>query len=311
MKNNYRNKNCLVTGGGGFIGKSLIRELLKLGSRVTVLDNFLFSNHDSLSYLKKDLVKGDVRDPSAFQKLPKKRYHYVFHLGAPSTTAYYKKDFTKCIDITIHGFINAINFAFKNKARFVYATSGSVYSGIKTPHSESRILNFDLLNIYAKNKAITELIAKTYWPNFKSLGVRILAGYGPGEEHKKTYASVAYSFCQSINSNRSPIIWGDGNQRRDFIFIEDIIEAMLSLALNCPEPIINIGTGQDISFNNLVGLINKILKKNIKPIYVKKPPLYLEKTLADTNLLRKYYKKSFTPIEIGLKKTLLSLKTYK
>ena len=183
MKNSYKNKNCLVTGGGGFIGKSLIRELLKLGSQVTVLDNFLFSDYNSVSYIKNDLVVGDVRDIAAFQNLPKERYHYVFHLGAPSTTAYYKNDFTKCNDITIHGFINAINFAYKNKARFIYATSGSVYSGIQTPHSESRILNFDRLNIYAKNKVITELIAKTYWPNFKSLGVRILAGYGPGEEH--------------------------------------------------------------------------------------------------------------------------------
>ncbi len=90
------------------------------------------------------------------------------------------------------------------------------------------------------------------------------------------------------------------------MFIDDIVNISLTLAVNCPEPLINVGTGSDVSFKEVVAIINKYLKKTVQPVYAPKPKIYLERTTADTTLLRKYYKKKFTPLEVGIKAILES-----
>ncbi len=311
MRNDFQNKNCIVTGGAGFIGLHLVKALQKRGANIFMIDNFHYGNHRAFKDSKVCVITGDVRSEIVYKKLPKKHYHFFFHLAAPSTTAMFNENFSECVDVTINGFLRAIEFAFQQKCRFVYATSGSVYSGINPPHSENSLLNFNRLNAYAKNKFLTEYLANTYWPHFKTLGLRILAGFGPGEENKKEYASVVYSFCRSMYQGKSPSIWGNGKQRRDFIFIQDIIDIVLTLAPACPEPIVNVGTGRDISFNHLVALINEVLKTNILSIHTARPALYLERTIADTRLLKKYYRKQFTPLKDGVKKTIKSFSNTK
>lgn len=307
MKNHYKNKKIIITGGAGFIGQHLVKKLLEYGSSVFVIDRLLFGAKKGQIDKRAKIIVGDIRDSNIFEKLPNIKYHYFFHFAAPSSTVLFQKNIVECTDITIRGFLNAIYFSVKNNIRFVYPSTGSLYSGINPPHHEKTFLRYEILNTYAKNKVLLEKIADIYRVKINALGLRILAGYGIGEKHKGEVASVIYSFCRDMKNGKPPIIWGDGFQRRDFIFIDDIINITLKLAYNCFHPIINVGTGNDISFNEIVALINKYLKKNIKPIYIKKPSLYLEKTLADTRLLKQYYKKAFTPISIGIKKTLNSL----
>ena len=307
MKFNYKNKNCIVTGGAGFIGQGLVKKLIDEGASVFVIDRFLFGAKKSEVNKRAKIITGDVRDSNIFNKLPKIKYDFFFHFSAPSSTVLFNKNQIECVDITIRGFLNSIHFAAKNNIRFIYPSTGSLYSGINPPHHEKAKLKYELLNTYAKNKVLLEKLADVYRPKVNSLGLRILAGYGPGEKHKGKIASVIYSFCRDMVSGKSPIIWGDGSQRRDFIFIDDIVSIILTLATNCQEPIVNVGTGKDISFKEITLLINKYLYKNIDPIYVKKPKLYLEKTLADTHLLRRYFKKPLTSVSEGIKKTLQSL----
>ncbi|MBI5122342.1 NAD-dependent epimerase/dehydratase family protein [Candidatus Roizmanbacteria bacterium] len=307
MRLNYKNKNCIVTGGAGFIGQSLVKKLLNAGAFVFVIDRFMFRAKKSEVDKRAKIITGDVRNSIIFNKLPKIKYDYFFHFAAPSSTVLFNKNQIECIDITIRGFLNSIHFAAKNNIRFIYPSTGSLYSGINPPHHEKAQLKYELLNTYAKNKVLLEKLTDAYRPKVNALGLRILAGYGPGENHKGKIASVIYSFCRDMASGKSPIIWGDGSQRRDFIFIDDIVNIILTLAINCKEPIVNVGTGKDISFKEITLLINKYLNKNIDPVYVKKPKLYLEKTLADIHLLRHYYKKPFIPVFEGIKKTLQSL----
>ncbi|KKP29988.1 MAG: Nucleoside-diphosphate-sugar epimerase [Parcubacteria group bacterium GW2011_GWA2_31_28] len=307
MKLNYKNKNCIITGGAGFIGQGLVKRLLDAGASVFVIDHFVFGAKKSEVDKRAKIITGDVRDSIIFNKLPKIKYDYFFHFAAPSSIVLFNKNQVECIDITIRGFLNSIHFAAENNIRFIYPSTGSLYSGINPPHHEKAQLKYELLNTYAKNKVLLEKLADVYRPKVNVLGLRILAGYGPGENHKGKIASVIYSFCRDMASGKSPIIWGDGSQRRDFIFIDDIVSIILTLAINCKELIVNVGTGKDISFKEITLLINKYLNKNIVPVYVKKPKLYLEKTLADTRLLRHYYKKPLTPVFEGVKKTLQSL----
>jgi len=309
MEKHYKNKNCIVTGGAGFIGQNIVNRLIKLGAKVVVIDNFSYGSSKKSVHKKAFIINGDIRNPSVFSKLPKRKYDYLFHFAAPSSNVLFLENLSESIDITIGGFLNTIRFASLNKIRYVYPSTGSLYNGVKPPHNEKALLNPDAQNEYAKTKIAIEYIANIYKDSVNAIGLRILAGYGPGEEHKGRFQGVVYGFCREIYNGKRPVIWGDGEQRRDFVFIEDIVNVALTLAIKCPEPIVNIGTGSDISFNEVVTLINKYLKKDLTPIHIKKPKIYLERTTADTKLLRRHYKKQFTTIQKGIKATLISLNT--
>lgn len=128
---------------------------------------------------------------------------------------------------------------------------------------------------------------RIYDNNLDYVAMRIFAGFGPEENHKGEIASVVTLFLNKILNNESPIIWGDGSQTRDFVWIEDIVDALINVTFKDFTGILNVGSGKSISFNEVVKLINKALGKNIKPLYVKKPVNYLENTKSDITLLKK------------------------
>lgn len=111
-----------------------------------------------------------------------------------------------------------------------------------------------------------------------ALGLRIAAGYGPNEGHKGEYASVVYQWCQLMKKGQRPTIFGDGTQTRDFIYIDDIITNIHELAKAHTTGIVELGTGINTSFNEVVHTINKVLGTKIEPIYVSKPKQYVEST---------------------------------
>lgn len=309
MQKKYTGKNCIVTGGAGFIGQSLVQALINQKANVYVIENFLFGSSKKLVHKEAVLIIGDVRDKETFEKkLPKIKYDYLFHFAAPSSIILFNEDSALCTDITIQGFLNALLFSKKNAIKFIYPSSGSLYAGIEPPHNEKKPLNVSSLNNYAKNKKILEQIAEIFSNEIQTLGVRIFAGYGPGEIHKGRFASVIYSFCDQILHGVRPVIWGDGTQVRDFIFIDDIASIILDLAPSCKEKIINIGSGSSTSFNDIIALINNFAPKKILPKYIPKPSVYLEKTQADITLLKKYYTRSFTSLELGIQKIIDSIK---
>lgn len=306
MFKHYKEKYCILTGGAGFLGQNIVKGLVESGAHVVIIDNFLYGANKKNLHKNAVFIKGDVRDPAIFKKLPKKKYQYLFHFAAPSSTVLFDENLVESIDITVGGFLNTIQFAAKNNIRYIYPSTGSLYNGVKPPHTEKAVLNPDKQNEYAKTKIAIEYLANIYRPVVNSIGFRILAGYGPGEMHKERFQGVVYGFCREMYQGKSPVVWGNGSQRRDFIYIDDIVDIVLTLSINCKEPIVNVGTGQDISFKEVIAIINKHLKKPIVPLYAPKPKIYLERTTADTTLLRKYYKKQFAPIEKGIKEILKS-----
>ncbi|MDP1689551.1 MAG: NAD-dependent epimerase/dehydratase family protein [bacterium] len=306
MSINYKDKQCFVTGGSGFIGQHLVKRLLDEGASVTVLDNFSFGGTHEIVDPRASIIEGDVRNSTSFIAPNTGNYDYIFHFGAPSSIVAFKEQHEKCRDITVNGFINALNFAKNQKARLVYPSSGSIYSGANRPHCESAEIQYDKLNNYAKAKIELEKIQKEN-ANVNSVGLRILAGYGPGEWHKGEHSSVPYLLAKAITKGEAPIIFGDGNQIRDFVFIEDIINAILMLGEKAVEPVVNVGTGTAYSFNKVVETINEILGTNIKATYIPRPNLYLEVTTADTTIFSKYYATQ-TSLKDGLTKTIESIK---
>lgn len=190
---------------------------------------------------------------------PRSDVDYMFLFGSPSSTVQYDKNMEHCFRETINNFIDAISFCRDHQIKLIYPSSATVY---------------DKATPYAHCKACLEEIQEAF--DTDTLGLRIFAGYGPGEGHKGGYASIVYQFCKAMKNGERPVIFGDGKQTRDFVCIDDIIDAIV--ANLDKRGTIDIGTGIDTPFNSVVGMINEQLGTDIKPIYVEKPIKYVEDT---------------------------------
>lgn len=284
-------KNILVIGGFGFIGKSFIKRYFQFYKNIFILDNLQFSelDHEILKIKNIFFIKGDVRDKKIFTKIP--NVDYILHLGSPSSIILFNKNPNECIDITINGFINILNYAKEKRiAKLIYPSSGSVYGADDYPFDES-VVSPKPINIYGKTKLACEFIARIYDKYFPIVGLRIFAGFGAEENHKKDFASVISIFINKALTNKEIEIFGDGFQTRDFIYIDDIVEPIHRLFGLHFAGIINIGSGFSVSFNEVINLIKKYFK-NLKVKYIPTPNNYLLHTKADINLYKKLFNKT-------------------
>lgn len=298
---NWKKKRAIVTGGAGFIGQNLVQRLCCEGADVTVVDNFVHSPKENLLPFKDSIhiIESDVGNKALTDQLDGS-YDFIFHFGAPSSIILFDEDPLNTFSATTAGFINILNLAIaKDVEKVVYPSSGSVYGRGILPNLENT--NANPGNLYGVAKLSCEKIAAISSPDIESTGLRIFAGYGMGEKHKGKFASPVSLFLDAIATGRSPLVYGDGNQSRDFIYIDDVVEAILKSAeLSNLPPIINVGSGKSYSFNEVIGLINRYLGSQIPPIYVNKPANYLERTQADTTLLYRSLSVKPRDLEKGL-----------
>ncbi len=222
---NWKGKKVLVTGGAGFIGFHLTRRLLKEGAHVTVLDNFSYGKKENIPS-DCDILVGDISNKQSLNG--KKEVDYIFHFGAPSSVILFNKNPIAHIHSTICGFANILEWGKQiGVKKLIYPSSGSVYGDVPPPQSEN--VPPKPKNLYGICKLTCELLAKKY-SEVPSTGLRIFAGYGPREEHKGDFFSVITLFLNSILKNESPVVYGNGRQSRDFVYIDNIIDAILSAA---------------------------------------------------------------------------------
>lgn len=186
---------------------------------------------------------------------------YVFLFGSPSSNDWFGLALGYSVRETIDNFLNAVDFCRDNKIKLIYPSSGTVYEG-KTP--------------YSKTKMILDIINDIYKGDI--LGLRIFAGYGVGEKHKGEYASVIYQFIQEMKNNKSPVVWGDGKQTRDFIYIDDVIDSIIEN--KDLTGVVDIGTGICTSLIEIINMINEELITKIKPTYIPKPEQYINDTMC-------------------------------
>jgi len=293
-------KKFLITGGAGFIGTAIARRLFHENSRIVILDDFSSGRFENIM-LPCEVVKGNVADVSSFHEIHD--VDFVLHFGAPSSVVLFNRNPEKCITETIIGIRNVFEYS-KNTGvkKVIFPSSSSVYGNTPLPQSETTPTM--PTNLYGIAKLACENIAKLYSDTVPSVGLRIFAGYGPGETHKREIASVITLFMESISANSRPIIFGDGTQSRDFVYIDNIVEAVLKAIENSFTGIINIGSGESHTFNEIVDFINYLLGKNVRPQYVEKPNQYFEHTLADITKMKNVLAFSPISLEDGLKKYL-------
>lgn len=282
-------KSVLVTGGAGFIGSHLTEELVNRGYGVTVLDNISIGKESNLQNIinKIKFVKGDVRDKDLVDSLVKGK-NYIVHLAAVSSSQMFVPSPREGYEVNLLAFINFLDSALRYKVKnIVFASTSSLYSKIKPPHKETAIVRPG--SFYEATKQGMEDLARIYGELFglQSVGLRFFAVYGPNEIHKGKFANIVSQFTWDIIKDRQPVLWGDGKQTRDFIYVMDLVDGIIKAMESNYTGILNMGTGKSYTLNELVEIINKKLGKNIKPKYVDFPfKNYVMYNLADISLAR-------------------------
>ena len=293
--------NFAVTGGTGFIGSHLVKHLVSEGHSVIVIDNLFrgrISNldgvQDKVNFVKSDILNyEDLR--SNLQNVDG-----IFHQAALTSVpeSYQKEDEYKKVNIT--GTENIFKIAKEFKIKVVYASSSSVYGNIdKIPITED--FEREPINPYGLTKLEDEYLAEKYSKSgTQIIGLRYFNVYGLGQT--LDYAGVITKFLENISSGKPPIIFGDGSQIRDFIFVKDIARANLAAMNNSIDHgFFNVGTGIAISIKDLAYLMIKISGKDLDLVFDKLPEGDVKNSQADITLAKKILDwKYVTKLEDGL-----------
>ena len=264
-------KKILVTGGAGFIGSNLVKHLLKRGDEVLVVDDLSTGSLDNLRGIegKVEFIKASSGDCLGFDQA--KNLDGIFHLGMPSSSPLYKENHN-LVGKAINDFIAILDLAKRENCKLVYASTSSVYNGNPIPFKDDMAV-FPK-DFYSEARYFMERIAKLYFDlwQVKSIGLRFLSVYGPGEESKKNLANMVSQIFWWMRDDKQPILYGNGEQTRDFVYVKDAVLALcLSMDSKIEQDIFNVGTGESHSLNEVTEIVNNVLRKNIKPAYLDNP----------------------------------------
>lgn len=264
------NARVLVTGGAGFIGSNLCQILLEQNNEVVCLDNFLTGKQENIAQLIGNqnftLVEGDIRHLADCQRAVD-GVDYVLHQAALGSVPRSVKNPMTTNEINVGGFVNMLHAAVQAKVKqFVYASSSSVYGDY--PHlPKIEHLTGNLLSPYAVSKYTTELYAHTFSKLYgmPCIGLRYFNVYGRNQDPEGEYSAVIPRFIRQLITHQSPSIFGDGEQSRDFTYIDDVVQANQLAALttdeNAVNQVYNIAFSGQISLNGLYALLVNLLKK--------------------------------------------------
>jgi len=271
----------LVTGGTGFIGFNVALALEKEGNDVTVVDIDTSRSESNLSEFKGEIIEADVSEKSFWDNLDDS-FEAINHQAACADTTVMDEVFMN--KHNVEAFEYLLDWARDHNADVVYASSAATYGNAPSPQRVGEAEG--PLNPYGVSKLKMDEIVRKMLPDppIKIIGLRYFNVYGPREAHKGKMASMIYQLAQQMKAGKNPRIFTDGEQRRDQIFIGDVIQSNL-LSLKAPKEasgIYNVGTGNPVSFNEIISELNEVLNLNLEPDYFECPyDFYQEHTQAD------------------------------
>lgn len=286
-------KKYLVTGGAGFIGSNIVRKLLELGEEVRVLDNLSTGKIENIKPLleKIEFIEGDFTDLEVAKKAVR-GIDYVLHQGAIPSVPRSVDDPIKTNEANILGTLNMLLASRDEKVkRFVYAASSSAYGdSLVMPKEEN--MNVAPMTPYAIQKLTGEQYCQSFYRLYglETVCLRYFNVFGPNQDPESVYSAVIPLFIKKMLKGEAPVIYGDGDISRDFTYVDNNIDANLKACLAPKEvagEVINIATGYEISLDQLVEKINKVLGTDIKPIYKEARKGDIKHSLADISKAKK------------------------
>ena len=298
-----------VTGGAGFIGSHLVKNLVERGNEIIVIDNLNTGKKKNVkkNFKKINFFEVDIRDFSTIEDIMK-NVDGIFHEAALASVQDSFRIPDKFFDVNVKGTENIFKIGKKLGIKVVYASSSSVYGNpISIPIKENDDKN--PINPYAKTKLENDKMAEKYAKNgLKVIGLRYFNVFGPRQS--KEYAGVIKLFLERIQQGLSPLINGDGLQVRDFVYVDDVVNAnILAMESNIDSEFFNIGTNSIISVLDLANIIIKFSGLKLKPIHQPAVPGDVKATQADITKAKMMLKwKPTTSIENWLKSAVLDVK---
>jgi len=300
----------LVTGGAGFIGSNICKKLASQGFFLRVVDNLLTGKKSNLAGImdKIEFIQADITDlPVA--RAAVKDIDVVLHQAAlpsvPRSVDDPAATHRHCVNATFTMLLAARDARIK---RFVYAASSSAYGDTPTlPKVET--MQDRPLSPYAVAKLVGEHYCSVFYKVFglETISLRYFNVFGPQQDPTSQYAAAIPAFVTSILKDEPPTIYGDGEQSRDFTYIDNVVEANLlaAKAKHTAGQVVNIACGQAVTVNRIIDMINKFVGKNVTPLYADPRPGDVKHSLADITLAKKTI--GYEPIvsfEHGLEKAI-------
>jgi len=316
IDDSLKDKTILITGGAGFIGSNLafyfqnehpnakvvIVDLFRNGETLSNGNLKSFGHFKNLIGFNGEVISGDINDKSLIKNLRKNyKFDYIFHEAAISDTTALEQDLM--IQTNVNAFKNLLDLALEHNANMIYASSAATYGGsdvFKVGYEEPN-------NVYGFSKVMMDNIAYEYMKKDKIsiVGLRYFNVYGAREYFKNTTASMVLQFGHQILAGKTPRLFeGSDKILRDFIYIEDIVQANIKAMKPKKSGVYNVGTGKARSFQDIVDILQKELQTYLECEYIPNPFIgsYQFFTQADIEDTKEYL--GYTPsyeMEDGIK----------
>jgi len=292
----------LITGVAGFIGSNLADRLCSLdGSKVIGIDNLAYGVREQVP-AGVEFHRLDIRSKEIYPLFEK--VDYVFHLAAKNCISDCQSDPVETADINVTGTVNVFEAARKaGVKKVIYAESSAIYEGsnlLPTPESEVKPQSF-----YAAGKAATMFFANSFerFSELRFTALRYFCVYGPRQDYRRTIPPVMSAFIIKLLKGQQPFIYGTGDKKRDFVYVDDVNDFHL-LCMNNGKTdgqVFNLGSGENFSVNDIYTMISGLLDVQVAPIHKPDMPGEAQQTLADITNAGRIGWRPKTTITDGLK----------
>ena len=284
-----KNKTILITGGAGFIGSHIADTLIK-DNDITIIDNLSTGNiknlknpqHENLNFINADLCNANLDEIT-------RDIDYIFHLAAMASVPLSVEKPEKCTEINLNATVKLLTSAVKNNVeKIVFSSSSAVYGENRNmPLKESEPLM--PTSPYAASKASCEVYLKSFYESYglNYTALRYFNVFGPKQDKNSQYAAVIPNFISALLEGEQAVIYGDGEQTRDFVYVGDIVKANINACESDYNGVVNIASGEKLTINRLYEIVKNTLKSDLKPKYLPERAGDIKHSLADTHNMEK------------------------
>lgn len=307
-----KNKNILITGGLGFIG-SHIADALMENNNITIVDNLSTGNiknlsnpdHENLKIVKQDICDTNLDDLT-------KDTDYIFHLAAMASVPLSVENPIECNEINVNATVKLLKSAVNNNVKkIIFSSSSAVYGENRNmPLKETEPLM--PTSPYAASKASCEVYLKSFYESYglNYTALRYFNVFGPKQDKNSQYAAVIPNFISALLEGKQAVIYGDGEQTRDFVYVGDIVRANISACESDYNGVVNVASGEKLTINKLYEIVKNTLESDLEPDYLPERLGDIKHSLADvTNMKNINLKIDSSNFENQLEETVNWFKT--